>query len=99
MNINLVKNVVVFATSLGAGAIVSGFVKSSMPVDVNIVRKGAINIGAFALSQLIGDKTADHLNKQIDETVVAVQGISKEFRDMANGAKKDEDPNDESTES
>ena len=91
MSTSIVKNVVSFATSLGAATIVASFVKAGVPVSGNFLVRASVKLGAFALAQTIGDTAADHFNKQIDETAEAIVGLKAEIKKTADQLRK-EDP-------
>ena len=91
--VQTVKYITTFVVSSGAGAIVSNALKSTNLHDLNPIRKGIVGIGAFALSGLIGSKTAEHVNKQIDE--LAALGAAINMAVQRNKNKK-EDENGES---
>lgn len=78
MNITkIVKPAVTLIASVGVGVVVSNVVKSSTPVDVNLLNKVLIGAGSFALTTVIADAATKSINAQIDEISSAVSTVKE----------------------
>jgi hypothetical protein len=99
-SVSLIKNVVTFATSLGAAAVIGSFVKANVPMTGNFLVRTSVKLGTVAIANTLGDLSAKHLNEGLDEMVEASNGLAVEIKKAQEQfAKSKEENPDEPTES
>lgn len=80
MSVSLIKNVVTFATSLGAAAVIGSFVKANVPMTGNLMVRLSVKLGTVAIANTLGDLSAKHLNDGLDEMAEAGTGLVEEVK-------------------
>jgi len=67
--IGILKTAAELVVSVGVGAVVGNAIKISTPVDAKILQKVSIGIGAFVLSNMVGDYAAKYTTKNIEDGI------------------------------
>jgi hypothetical protein len=88
--IELAKTIGTFIVSLGVGAIVGNMIKATTPQSIGMVKKVSIAIGGFALSNMLGDMTANYTDNMIDKTVEQVEKMIEEVKEIKEESETDE---------
>ena len=66
------KQVARFLVSVGAGAIVSGIVTCTQPINGGIFKKLCVGAASFAASSMAADRLADYADEKIDGMIDAI---------------------------
>lgn len=68
-----IKNVAKVVVSIGVGAVVGNAVKCTTPEDTKGIGKLVVTLGSLVIANMISDKSADYVEKKIDDTVEEVK--------------------------
>lgn len=69
-----------FIGTIGVGMIVRNIVKTTTPINMNIIQKVCIGVGGFALSGIIGDQAVDYIDKELDSAIKMVKESLDEIK-------------------
>lgn len=75
---DVVKTVAGVVVSTGVSIIVGNAIKGFSPKDANLVVKGLVVVGGFALSGMVSDKASQYVENMIDETADQLSGVMAE---------------------
>lgn len=77
---DMIKGVLGFTASVGAGMIVTSITRATTPVDAGKVVKIFRGVGMFAIGGLVGDAAEGWIGKQVDNLAAgydAIVGVAK----------------------
>lgn len=74
--VEILKNAVGFAASLGVGVIVENAVKATTPVGIGKIGKILVLLGSVVLSSACGDLASKYTDSEIDNGVEALNNIT-----------------------
>lgn len=75
--IQTTKTITEFVGSIGVGAVVGNVIKSTTPANLKLVPKISVGVGAFVLTNVLGDLAAKALSNNIDEVVKGVRRLKE----------------------
>jgi hypothetical protein len=67
--LEIVKEVVTIAVTVGVGIVVNTAVKNNTPETMGLLKKSCVALGGFMLAGAISEKVSDYTERLIDETV------------------------------
>lgn len=82
--IEMAKAIGELVVSAGVGFIVGGIVKTSVPATSNLIKKGCIFAASAVLTDMISDKTTEHIEKTVDGIENAFIDVVKEVQTKEN---------------
>lgn len=75
--IAVIKPVTTVVASIGVGAVIGNIIKATTPVEVTLVQKVAIGVGAFVLVNVLGDLAARSIHETVDNVAEGVEVIKE----------------------
>lgn len=73
--LSMVKGSLELLTSIGVGLLGAGFVTMVKPTNLNVLKRIAIGVGGFALSNMAADKVVDYVDEKWDATAEAMSKL------------------------
>lgn len=82
MKLELLKQGLRFVVGIGVSVIVAGVVdKSRENLEDGKVVSTLVKLGSVALAAFVADKVGEHMEKRVDETVLAIKDSKELYED------------------
>lgn len=75
------KQIFGLVVTAGVGVIIGNIVKSTTPTSMNLIKKACAGVGAFVLTDMVGDMAVKYANGEIDEAVSLIEEMAKASED------------------
>jgi|WetSurMetagenome_2_1015567.scaffolds.fasta_scaffold488962_1 hypothetical protein len=71
--VEILKLVAQFIISSAVGTVIGNAIKMTTPIQITTINKVAVGVGAFVISNVVGDIVADHAIEMVEKNVTEIK--------------------------